>query len=70
MQPPQRVTHRRDKPGNNEPGAPSDGIDEASEASFPASDPPPWMPLHIGGPGEHPEKSDAAGSVASPPNIH
>jgi hypothetical protein len=36
----------------------SDSIDEASDESFPASDPPSWSPLHSGSPTDPDREAD------------
>ncbi|MFL6235079.1 MAG: hypothetical protein ACJ76N_18235 [Thermoanaerobaculia bacterium] len=51
-----------DTPVHPAPEATPDPVDEASEESFPASDPPSWEPLHPGPPGAHPDPSGTSDS--------
>ena len=42
------------------PDPPRDLVEQAAEESFPASDPPAWVPLHPGAPGTHDGRQTAA----------
>lgn len=54
------MNERQESPRKSRPGTDRDRIDESSEESFPASDPPSWEPLHPGGPCEdHPQEDSA-----------
>jgi hypothetical protein len=61
------VSERPDDTMRRVPSAKLDDVDLTSDASFPASDPPSWAPLHVGTPGRSADAPRDARTDETPP---